>query len=325
MKFQDLCTSSNKIHKILTYNDQDDKDLPLFGYLTKNLPNLDSELLESKTIYNSKCSCTDGCLNSNCPCIKSLLDCSTEHNIKYLYPAPYTLNFSSDEKISKKLNPDYDFGMIFECNQNCGCDKRNCRNSLIYNSKDIGISDDSLLVMKYKKFFKKKQNFTTMWGLMTLVKIPQFSYLFEYVGEIITKKEADKRGKIYDKENSNYLFDLTDEIVSKNNEFFVDKYSYHKSPTYLDNIIMDNFPLCIDSYDFGNLSRFMNHSCNPNVISMRIHSNNRDLLIPRIHFFSIRNIDEGEELTITYNCCPLSNKNKKECACEGVSCKGYYT
>jgi histone-lysine N-methyltransferase EZH2 len=40
-------------------------------------------------------------------------------------------------------------------------------------------------------------------------------YLGEYTGELISHKEADKRGKIYDRANSSFLFDLNDQVPFK--------------------------------------------------------------------------------------------------------------
>ena len=48
-------------------------------------------------------------------------------------------------------------------------------------------------------------------------------YLGEYTGELISHREADKRGKIYDRANSSFLFDLNDqasEIYRLNISFF---------------------------------------------------------------------------------------------------------
>lgn len=47
-------------------------------------------------------------------------------------------------------------------------------------------------------------------------------YLGEYTGELISHREADKRGKIYDRANSSFLFDLNDQAsVSHHLHFLV--------------------------------------------------------------------------------------------------------
>lgn len=40
-------------------------------------------------------------------------------------------------------------------------------------------------------------------------------YLGEYTGELISHREADKRGKIYDRANSSFLFDLNDQASNQ--------------------------------------------------------------------------------------------------------------
>ena len=42
--------------------------------------------------------------------------------------------------------------------------------------------------------------------------VGKHEYLGEYTGELITHREADKRGKIYDRENSSFLFNLNDQV-----------------------------------------------------------------------------------------------------------------
>lgn len=42
--------------------------------------------------------------------------------------------------------------------------------------------------------------------------VNKHDYLGEYTGELVSHREADKRGKIYDLVNSSYLFDLNDQV-----------------------------------------------------------------------------------------------------------------
>jgi len=47
-----------------------------------------------------------------------------------------------------------------------------------------------------------------MWGLFALEPIPAGAYVVDYVGEVLTAKDGDKRGKIYDSIGMSYLFDM---------------------------------------------------------------------------------------------------------------------
>lgn len=53
---------------------------------------------------------------------------------------------------------------------------------------------------------------------------------------------------------------------------------------------------CIDARYYGNVSRFINHLCDPNIIPVRVFMLHQDLRFPRIAFFSSRAIRPGEEL-----------------------------
>ncbi|KAG8370604.1 hypothetical protein BUALT_Bualt13G0000700 [Buddleja alternifolia] len=49
------------------------------------------------------------------------------------------------------------------------------------------------------------------WGAFLKNSVNKNDYLGEYTGELISHREADKRGKIYDRANSSFLFDLNDQ------------------------------------------------------------------------------------------------------------------
>lgn len=54
---------------------------------------------------------------------------------------------------------------------------------------------------------------------------------------------------------------------------------------------------CIDANYYGNVSRFFNHSCEPNVVPIRVYYDHQDLRFPKIAFFAMRNIAADEEIT----------------------------
>ena len=70
------------------------------------------------------------------------------------------------------------------------------------------------------------------------------AYICHYTGEVITNEEAEKRGINYDKEHCSYLFDL--EPMGDANKEVETKY-------------------VIDAMYYGNITRFFNHSCDPNM------------------------------------------------------------
>lgn len=131
------------------------------------------------------------------------------------------------------------------------------------------------------------------WGVRSLAKIPRGSFVCEYTGELISDSEADAR------DDDSYLFDLDCKESSNENELF-----------------------CIDAKYFGNISRFINHSCEPNIFPLRVFVNHTDIRFPRIAFFAIEDIDVHEEICFNYGDKFWSVKKKEfYCECGTTSCK----
>uniref|UniRef100_A0A8C6N4M2 [histone H3]-lysine(9) N-methyltransferase n=1 Tax=Mus spicilegus TaxID=10103 RepID=A0A8C6N4M2_MUSSI len=127
------------------------------------------------------------------------------------------------------------------------------------------------------------------WGVRALQTIPQGTFICEYVGELISDAEADVR------EDDSYLFDLD----NKDGEVY-----------------------CIDARYYGNISRFINHLCDPNIIPVRVFMLHQDLRFPRIAFFSSRDIRTGEELGFDYGDRFWDIKSKYfTCQCGSEKCK----
>ncbi|XP_034565475.1 histone-lysine N-methyltransferase EHMT1 isoform X2 [Notolabrus celidotus] len=127
------------------------------------------------------------------------------------------------------------------------------------------------------------------WGVRALQDIPQGSFICEYVGEIISEAEAEMR------QNDAYLFSLDDKPQ--------DQY-------------------CIDARFYGNISRFLNHMCEPNLFACRVFTTHQDLRFPHIAFFASENITAGEELGFNYGDHFWEVKSKLfSCECGSSKCK----
>ncbi|XP_071622663.1 histone-lysine N-methyltransferase EHMT1 isoform X16 [Heliangelus exortis] len=127
------------------------------------------------------------------------------------------------------------------------------------------------------------------WGVRTMQDIPPGTFVCEYVGELISDSEADVR------EEDSYLFDLD----NKDGEVY-----------------------CIDARFYGNISRFINHLCEPNLIPVRVFMSHQDLRFPRIAFFSTRHIEAGEEIGFDYGDRFWDIKGKYfSCQCGSPKCK----
>ncbi|NWI56456.1 SUV91 methyltransferase, partial [Calyptomena viridis] len=148
---------------------------------------------------------------------------------------------------------------IYECNSRCRCGAE-CPNRVVQR----GIRYDLCI-------FRTADG--RGWGVRTLQRIRKNSFVMEYVGEIITSEEAERRGQVYDRQGATYLFDL---------DYVEDVYT-------------------VDAAHYGNISHFVNHSCDPNLQVYNVFIENLDQRLPRIALFATRPIRAGEELTFDYN------------------------
>ena len=104
------------------------------------------------------------------------------------------------------------------------------------------------------------------WGIFSRYAVTQGKIISDYLGEVISQEEAERRGRYYDKVNRSYLFNVNSDQV-------------------------------VDAFRKGNKIKFANHSKRPNC-EVRIFTIDRQ---QHIIFFAKRDIEAGEELFFDYH------------------------
>ncbi|XP_059623018.1 histone-lysine N-methyltransferase EHMT1 isoform X2 [Phlebotomus argentipes] len=209
--------------------------LPNFRYITRPVMVEELVQMDCRLARSEVCDCTNDCTTGLCQCIRrSSQNCYTSDG---------------------RLVDDFNFAepwIIFECSDVCGCNKLVCKNRVVQNGIKAPMEVFNVLGDQKE------------WGVRCLKEIPKGTFIAEYIGEVLSNVEADKRP--------------------------VDSYFFG----------FDMSDYCIDANLYGNVSRFFNHSCNPNMIPIRVYFDHHDLRFPKIAFFATRNIAENEELTFDY-------------------------
>jgi len=161
---------------------------------------------------------------------------------------------------------------IYECNKRCACGP-DCVNRVVQKGR------------KHKLAIFRTDN-GCGWGVKALENIKPGSFVVEYVGEVITSEQAEERGKKYDAEGRTYLFDLDFNLGDEN-------------------------LYTVDAAFYGNLSHFINHSCDPNLNIFNVYVNCLDPNMPQLCLFAKKEIKKGEQITFDY-CQSTGNTNKDE-------------
>lgn len=160
---------------------------------------------------------------------------------------------------------------IYECNKRCECPPT-CKNRVVQKGRTT-------------KLAIYRTDNGCGWGVKAMERIKAGSFVVQYVGEVITSDEAESRGKKYDADGRTYLFDL---------DF---------------NLGDDNL-YTVDAAFYGNLSHFINHSCDPNLSIFNVYINCLDPNLPQLCLFARRDILKGEQLTFDY--CQSTQREDEE-------------
>ena len=85
----------------------------------------------------------------------------------------------------------------------------------------------------------------------------------------------------------------------------------------------DKRPIVLDAKDTGNVGRFINHSCESNLVVQNVFLDTHDMRFPTVAFFALCRIKAGQELTWTYGYEPGAVEGKQlDCHCGSEHCRG---
>lgn len=142
------------------------------------------------------------------------------------------------------------------------------------------------------------------WGVFAGDMISEHTCVGEYVGEVLSTAEIQKRYRQkYDGSGQNYVLVLREGLVE----------IQASGPQ----ILRTN----VDATYFGNFTRFINHGCDP-LLSIEVFR--IDSYIPRLFFYTNRHVKKGEELTFDYGVSTdvLNTKHVyKKCLCSSDLCR----
>lgn len=179
---------------------------------------------------------------------------------------------------------------VFECNALCVCGE-SCQSRMVQNGLQTHLG----------VFRSKNRGF----GVVTLEAIRRGSFVCEYAGEVIGFEEAQRRQLSQTPEDNNYIITVQEHGGAQ-----------RLGVTFVDPVTV------------GNVGRFLNHSCQPNLtmVPVRVHS-----IVPRLALFSSRDIEPGEELTFDYSggnahrsdASVVGDLQRKVCLCGTQSCSGF--
>ncbi|KAL3649386.1 hypothetical protein CASFOL_005789 [Castilleja foliolosa] len=253
-----------------------------FNYVTKPLP--DKSVVPEIESLQLGC----GCSNSRCSsatCDHVYLFDNDYEDAKDIHGNPMHGRFPYDDRGRIVLKEGY---LVYECNQRCCCSKA-CPNRVLQNG----------LKVKLEIFKTERKG----WAVRTRQPIFRGTFVCEYIGEAIDEMEANERRNRYGEEGCRYFY----EIDASLND--------------MSRLIEGQAPYVIDATKYGNVSRFINHSCSPNLVNHQVLIESMDSQYAHIGLYASRDISAGEELTYDYRYKLLAGEGCS-CLCGFSNCRG---
>ncbi|KAK9275601.1 hypothetical protein L1049_022868 [Liquidambar formosana] len=196
--------------------------------------------------------------------------------------------------------------LVFECGPSCKCPP-SCHNRV------------SQQGIKYQlEIFKTESR---GWGVRSLNSISSGSFICELLGELLEDKEAELRTG-----NDEYLFDIGQNYNDHNLWGGLLNFTPNAQTSSCE--VVEDGAFTIDAAQYGNVGRFINHSCSPNLYAQNVLYDHEDKRMPHIMLFASEDIPPLQELTYHYNYTidmvrdSDGNIKKKSCYCGTPECTG---
>ncbi|NWW73678.1 SETMR methyltransferase, partial [Climacteris rufus] len=185
---------------------------------------------------------------------------------------------------------------VFECNSLCRCGA-GCPSRLVQRGLRRGL-----------QVFRTPRK---GWGVRALEPIPRGGFVCEYAGEVLGFAEARRRTQAQTAQDTNYIIAVREHLH--------------------DGRVLETF---VDPTRVGNVGRFLNHSCEPNLFMVPVRV---DSMVPKLALFAATDISAGEELCYDYSGRshnlpgpsrehkPVEEENglRKPCYCGSRSCASF--
>ncbi|KAJ1436574.1 Zinc finger C2H2-type [Sesbania bispinosa] len=253
-----------------------------FTYVTK--PMLDQSLCLDSESLQLRCACS---FSTCCPetCDHVYLFDNDYDDAKDIFGKPMRAKFPYDENGRIILEEGY---LVYECSRMCRCNKT-CPNRILQNG----------IRVKLEVFKTEKKG----WGVRAGEAIMRGTFVCEYIGEVLHEQEAHNRRKRYGKEHCSYFFEVDAHIND------------------MSRLLEEQARYVIDATRYGNVSRFINNSCSPNLVSYQVLVESMDCERAHIGLYANRDIALGEELTFNYH-YELVPGEGSPCHCGSSNCRG---
>ncbi|KAG8720934.1 hypothetical protein FRC08_017171 [Ceratobasidium sp. 394] len=209
----------------------------------------------------------DALVGCNClgPCNPNNKDCSCVQKQEAWLAASQGLSDYSGFAFDENSRIRFHHGAVFGCNSKCTCDLE-CRNKVWQQGR------------KHKVVLRKTK--LKGWGVFAGEHIPAGAYLGVCTGELLTEESASKRARVYDAFGRTYILNIDFHHLSMNQD---------GAPEY-----------AVDAFHAGNFTRFINHSCRPNLAMSALYVEEPDIRKPWLALFSCKEVKLGQELTFSY-------------------------